>query len=189
MYQGNCNLRGENLLGKCFCMPGYSGKECEIQGSPVDCTNRDDKCFYSQDAGVFAISISRWQIAQEAEKRTWNKVGDTLGDGMGDRTAEHMTDFAEYKPVGEDGTNLGKVLEVGTGPWPPSYWMLKRRKFDVEVREGWGWGRGGECRHPSPSIAIHRCWSLQRPAHNSPLRKPPNPAHQPENCRAGPWSR
>ena len=67
IFQGNCNLRGENLLGECFCMPGWKGEECELQDASVDlseCTHTDDRCFWTEKAGIFAISWERWEVAQ-----------------------------------------------------------------------------------------------------------------------------
>ena len=69
-------------------------------------------------------------MSQEAEKRIWNKFGE--GQATFDRTDAHMTDFDEYKPVGEIGANLGNFMEVGSGPWTQSYWMMKSRKFKVD---------------------------------------------------------
>ena len=54
-YNGNCNMNGENLLGRCFCMPGWAGEHCETETTKVPCTHKDDKCFFSPEAGVFAI--------------------------------------------------------------------------------------------------------------------------------------
>jgi SAM-dependent methyltransferase len=130
MYNGDCNMNGENLLGRCFCMPGWAGEHCETETTKVTCTHKDDKCFFSPDAGVFAISYARWEMSQEAEKRTWNKISN--GQATFDRTDEHMTDFDEYKPVGEIGANLGNFMEVGSGPWTQSYWMMKSRQFKVD---------------------------------------------------------
>ena len=129
-YQGNCNLHGENLLGRCFCMPGWTGEHCENEGTKVPCTHKDDKCFYSPEAGIFAISYARWEMSQEAEKRTWIRM--SRGNPLFDRVDEHLTDFDEYRPVGEDGANLGKFLEVGAGPWTQSKWMMKQRGFKVD---------------------------------------------------------
>ncbi|GMH58355.1 hypothetical protein TrRE_jg5422 [Triparma retinervis] len=129
-YNGNCNLNGENLLGRCFCMPGWVGEHCETDSTKVPCTHKDDKCFYSPEAGVFAISYARWEMSQEAEKRTWNAFSE--GTSTFDRTDEHLTDFDDYKPVGEVGANLGNFMEVGSGPWTQSYWMMRSRQFKVD---------------------------------------------------------
>ena len=75
-------------------------------------------------------SYSRWEMSQEAEKRTWNSFSD--GASTFDRTDEHLTDFDDYKPVGEIGANLGNFMEVGSGPWTQSYWMMRSRQFKVD---------------------------------------------------------
>jgi hypothetical protein len=54
-------MHGENLIGRCFCVPGYTGKTCETVTTKPTCTNKDDRCFYSEEAGVFLISFSRWK--------------------------------------------------------------------------------------------------------------------------------
>lgn len=129
-YQGNCNLNGENLLGTCICGKGFYGNECQYKKRFMPCTNRDDICFYTKLAGVFAVSKPRWNFAQEAEKTLWLKTKDT-----NDRTEEHMHDFDEYKKVAPDGSNLGVLLEIGCGPWSQSYPMIQKRnyKFDKYI--------------------------------------------------------
>ncbi|GMI02210.1 hypothetical protein TrST_g14275 [Triparma strigata] len=133
LYQGNCNLHGENILGRCFCLPGFTGPECEEATDKPLCTNNDDKCFYTEEAGVFAISLSRWHMAQEAELAMWNgNAGKKAGKaGTGDRIDEHLKDFSNYVSVGADGNNLGNFIEVGTGPWTQSLTMMKARGFSV----------------------------------------------------------
>jgi len=116
LYQGNCNMHGENLLGRCFCLPGFAGKECDTVEEKDPCTNKDDLCFYTEEAGVYAISLDRWHLAQEAELATWNNEKNANAE-VGDRIDEHMRDFKEYVDVGADGSNLGNFIEVGSGPW------------------------------------------------------------------------
>lgn len=130
VYNGNCNMRGENLLGRCFCIPGWAGEFCQKRyGTPVKCSNRDDRCFYTDDGGVWLVSSSRWKLALETESSTWNGVDSTTN---GDRVSEHMIDFDQYKSVGRDGTNLGTFIEVGAGPWTQSLPMIHARKFVVD---------------------------------------------------------
>jgi hypothetical protein len=71
-------------------------------------------------------------MSQEAEKRTWNSFSQSDGASTFDRTDEHLTDFDDYKPVGEIGANLGNFMEVGSGPWTQSYWMMRSRQFKVD---------------------------------------------------------
>jgi hypothetical protein len=73
LYNGNCNGNGENLLGRCFCFVGFAGKDCSVKAAAADvtCNNKDDRCFYTAEAGVFAISFDRWKAAQYAEGATW----------------------------------------------------------------------------------------------------------------------
>ena len=129
LYQGNCNMHGENLIGRCFCLPGWTGKMCEHQlQQPVTCTNRDDRCFFTEEAGVFAVSYDRWHLSQETEKSTWNMHVKVSNDRVGD----HMQGFSEYKHVGPDGLNLGMFMEVGAGPWTQSLFMMEKRRFSAD---------------------------------------------------------
>lgn len=132
LYQGNCSGRGENLLGRCFCFPGFVGVRCEREDStrPIHCTNTDDRCFYSEESGVWIVSLDRWHFAQAAEHAAWRES--QMPAESGDRVEEHMLDFDEYAAVGAAGTNLGLFVEVGAGPWTQSLWMMKRRNFTVD---------------------------------------------------------
>ena len=130
-YNGNCNERGENLLGRCFCIAGYTGARCEVATAKPPCTNKDDRCFYAEDAGIFVISPSRWRKAQWAEGQLWTQNWN-VNARTGDRVDDHMRDFNFYRDVGAPGTNLGNFIEVGAGPWTQSLWMIQQRKFQVE---------------------------------------------------------
>ena len=106
LYKGNCNTHGENLLGRCFCIPGWTGSTCELRDHNTPrCSNTDDRCFYTEDGGVWLVSTSRWRLALEAESSTWDAAV-----GTGDRVAEHMADFQEYTAVAPDGSNLGTSI-------------------------------------------------------------------------------
>ena len=132
---GTCSGHGENLLGKCFCIPGWTGTTCNERVEDelvVPCTNKDDECFLTKNGGVFIVSIDRWHAAQEAELGVWSSGGmKSLDPKSGDRIAEHMHDFNHYKDVGEIGSDLGVFLEVGSGPWTQSLPMLREREFTV----------------------------------------------------------
>jgi SAM-dependent methyltransferase len=131
LYQGSCSLNGENLLGRCFCFPGYHGEHCEHKSPSTLCTNRDDRCFYTQDGGVWAVSVDRWLFAQHAEHSAWKASADT-SPSVGDRIDEHMRDFDNYSALGPPGRNLGALIEVGSGPWTQSLWMVQKRQYDVQ---------------------------------------------------------
>jgi hypothetical protein len=125
-YNGNCNGNGENLLGRCFCFVGFTGADCSTALIKTVCTNKDDGCFYTSEAGTYAISFDRWKAAQYAEGATWALAGGAEGGISGDRVDDHMKDFNGYKSVGPAGTNLGTMIEVGAGPWTQSMWMMRR---------------------------------------------------------------
>ena len=130
---GDCTQHGENLLGVCFCVPGWTGAMCAVATTAPLCTNKDDTCFRTEHAGVFIISLDRWHASQEAELGVWSSGSFRNNDPeTGDRVAEHMADFDGYAAVGERGANLGVFLEVGSGPWTQSLPMLKKREFTVD---------------------------------------------------------
>jgi len=97
--------------------------------SVVQCTHRNDRCFYTHQAGVMAVSENRWRLAQQAESMLWRQVG---VNSKGDRVAEHNRDFHEYREVAPDGANLGTLMEIGAGPWTQSLWMLRQRNFTLD---------------------------------------------------------
>ena len=39
-YQGDCSAHGENLLGRCFCFPGWTGSKCDV----ADTKEQDHPC-------------------------------------------------------------------------------------------------------------------------------------------------
>ena len=43
-----------------------------------------------------------------------------------------MHDFDNYRAVAPDGTNLGTLVEIGSGPWTQSLPMLRARGFSVD---------------------------------------------------------
>ena len=130
---GTCSDHGENLLGRCFCIPGWTGTACGEPASKATCTNKDDLCFWTPAGGVFMVSIDRWRAAQEAELGVWSSGGmKSLDPKSGDRIAEHMQDFNQYADVGPIGADLGVFLEVGSGPWTQSLPMLTKREFTVQ---------------------------------------------------------
>jgi SAM-dependent methyltransferase len=136
LYQGNCSGHGENVLGVCFCAPGFDGKACaqrdQTRAWPA-CTHRDDRCFYSPVAGVMAVSAPRWRQAQRAES-AWaaSQRARGLGAPKFDEAEEHMRDFEGYQALGPRGTNLGTVLEIGAGPWTQSVPILRARNFTAK---------------------------------------------------------
>lgn len=113
-------VHGDILIHKCFCDPGYTGSDCSVPSpEPVTpCSNRSDMCFKS-DTGVCKVSLERWKRAQEAEAALWaGKLS------KGDRQGDHLNGFARYQAVPDQ---LGKVLEVGCGPWTQFAFLLDTR--------------------------------------------------------------
>jgi hypothetical protein len=43
-----------------------------------------------------------------------------------------MTDFDNYQTAGAIGTNLGRFIEIGAGPWTQSLWMIQKRQFTLD---------------------------------------------------------
>ena len=66
--------------------------------------------FYASDVGIAKITHDRWQQAQVVESSVWN--GNTVGD---DGSDQHAFWFDEYRAL--DGLLLGRILEIGSGPF------------------------------------------------------------------------
>ena len=84
-----------------------------------------DYCnFYTNATGVAKISNSRWATANAAEAAVWN--GDTSGS---DRSEQHSEWFDQYNSLIPFREQLGRILEVGAGPYTQSKTILE--KLDV----------------------------------------------------------
>ena len=158
-FESDCSGHGENLLGACLCAPAWRGAQCAEPAEPAAAaaaawnrTDRvtSDRAFYSEGAGVFAVSSDRWHAAQEAEAAFFQMetfdASDADADADADDDAARVgrpaaaahgeaqieAGFDGYRAVAADGASLGRVLEIGAGPWPLSAAMARARGFDAD---------------------------------------------------------
>jgi SAM-dependent methyltransferase len=75
-------------------------------------------CYSHEQYGVTIVPETIWNAAQEQEGAVWKSIG-----GNNDRAMEHITAFDMYKDVANK--QLGDVIEVGSGPWTQSRFLLK----------------------------------------------------------------
>ena len=71
-------------------------------------------CFSNHMYGVAAVPISLWQAAQTAEIQLWKSLG-APALSPNDRAAEHWRGFGNFVCIRN--ASLGRVIEVGAGPW------------------------------------------------------------------------
>jgi SAM-dependent methyltransferase len=121
---------GECLLGRCICVPGWSGDSCLEPWStdippckPLNCYKSgeddtdycfgdpDDSCHYHPEYGVLRVTKDRWMHAQQRELSLW--MG--LHDDDNDRSPYHEGHFNNYNSIRR--VHLGHVLEVASGPF------------------------------------------------------------------------
>jgi len=139
---GGCGTRGVCFFGRCRCAPGAMravGGGCESGGAvPLVCkvfktkypvkgsrTYDADQCLVHPEYGSAVIPSKRWLAAQAAEAELWRRGGDKGSHaGVGDRAQSHVERFDRYRMLPRD---LGKVAEVGAGPWTQTYFALRAR--------------------------------------------------------------
>lgn len=111
------NLTMSDLGGRYGCEP-----ELDSMKQPWVCSYL---CYSHQDYGVTIVPQTVWRIAQEAEGTLWKMAGRRNHD----RAPEHVGAFGSYK--GLSGRSLGDMIEVGSGPWTQSRFLLQAAP-DVE---------------------------------------------------------
>lgn len=79
-----------------------------------------DKQYWNDENGISSVSQERWEIAQLYEKECWLKHGSTE---TADRNDEHYRNFGEYNSLK---SNLGRVVEIGCGPFTQLETILTR---------------------------------------------------------------
>jgi SAM-dependent methyltransferase len=96
-------------------------------GPPSSFDAAGDYCrFYTADTGIVSITRERWAQAQSVEASVWD--GNQGGD---DRNEQHAGWFDQYRSV--NGSSLGRVLEVGSGPFTQTKTILgKMARVNVE---------------------------------------------------------
>lgn len=86
-------------------------------------------CYSNVEYGTPIIPYHIWKMAQQAESGLWETVAKGAEVPGNDRFEDHSAGFANYlcvPPV------LGKVAEIGAGPWTQFRGLLSKRP-DVQV--------------------------------------------------------
>ena len=138
----HCGGHGVCFFGKCYCEPGYGGPACTKAMPPLPSTvtskcralgprtdkyrDHADACLQHPAYGAAVIPAARWQAAQAAEARLWNgasrpsfKFDVTKPPGH----ADMIKAFDNYRAL-PIGGSLGRIAEVGSGPWTQTNSLL-----------------------------------------------------------------
>jgi SAM-dependent methyltransferase len=100
---------------------------CTDSEHDADWESSTDFClFYTADAGIVEITQRRWKQAQAEESSVWN--GNTGGE---DRNEQHAGWFNGYRALLPYAHRLGRVLEVGSGPFTQTKTILQRLPVDL----------------------------------------------------------
>jgi hypothetical protein len=86
-------------------------------------------CYSHPDYGVAVVPTSLWKEAQAAESSLWRDI--STGDEItNDRAWEHIEGFGFFRCLRgfDDRKSLGRVIEVGAGPWTQVKGILHVRK-------------------------------------------------------------
>lgn len=104
-------------------------------GSPADVrleeqadealARQNDAKFWNDETGIIKVDHDRWKEAQKFESDGWLIHWRT---DTSDRNHEHTAGFDEYKNVPK---NLGKVLEIGCGPFTQLQTIMGGRTIDT----------------------------------------------------------
>lgn len=79
-----------------------------------------DICLYHPDNGINIVPYKRWRAASLGEEGAWRHSGNATED----RVAEHMEAYGGYQAL--VGRPIGKMIEVGCGPFTQSKYLFER---------------------------------------------------------------
>jgi len=88
-------------------------------------------CYSHPTYGTAVVPQSLWKTAQKAEAELWRTLGGP-GSPKDDRAAEHWRGFGNFACL--PSASLGRVIEVGAGPWTQLKGILHVRP-GLEVSE------------------------------------------------------
>lgn len=113
-------LPGDILFLETVCIPTSPDPPRACAPLPAAFDGASDFChFYLPQVGIAAISAERWKQAQSVESTVWD------GSASGaDRNEQHAVWFDHYKAV--HGHLLGKILEVGSGPFTQTKTVIEK---------------------------------------------------------------
>lgn len=124
------NLHQEFTFDVNLSLSELGGEQAD-RGSCVSATSTGScsyLCYGHREYGVAVVPRSLWLAAQRAESALWQQVSrwDSINN---DRAEEHWSAFDDFNcltRITRKGT-LGRVMEVGAGPWTQVKGMLFKR--------------------------------------------------------------
>ena len=125
MYEGvRCAKGWKSFLGVACIQSSPDSALCselELQSSWNASLHASiDFCrYYTSEAGIVRIDLQRWKMAQSGEATVWDGT-----DAVDDRNEQHAVWFDQFKAV--KGILLGRILEIGAGPFTQTENMLKK---------------------------------------------------------------
>lgn len=85
-------------------------------------------CYSHPDYGVAMVPKSLWKDAQGVEQELWVSEGKYLKNNANDRAEEHFISFHSFNILLKQNlTRIGRVVEVGAGPWTQFRYILYSR--------------------------------------------------------------
>ncbi len=112
-----------SFLGLCVQSLPNNKQSCE---SLKEWEAVTDYClFYNSDVGIVEITDSRWKQAQTVESSVWHGNN----DGQ-DRNEQHAAWFDSYHALVPHAHSLGKVLEIGSGPFTQTKTIIEKLGMD-----------------------------------------------------------
>jgi len=88
-------------------------------------------CYSHPHYGTAVVPKSLWKTAQKLENDLWRELGG-FGSPKDDRAREHWRGFRNFNCISD--SDLGRVIEVGAGPWTQLKGILQARP-NLIVRE------------------------------------------------------
>jgi len=112
------NSIDKKSISKHHCVPPASAEVCAYL------------CYSHPTYGTAVVPFSLWHAAQVAEGNLWVKESRGVASDQNDRAAEHWSSFDKFSTLTallKNGKTLGRVIEVGAGPWTQFKGMLHIR--------------------------------------------------------------
>ena len=114
---------GRLFMGSCIHDQTRNAESCGDAGTWDESS---DFCrFYTDYAGIVSISDWRWKQAQSVEASVWDG-----SSGGSDRNEQHAGWFDHYRALRPYANRLGRVLEIGSGPFTQTKTVLGKLGVD-----------------------------------------------------------
>lgn len=109
------------FLGSCVTSNPINTESCDNNTKNEWDAGRDFCLFYTSGTGIVEITYDRWKQAQSVESSVWN--GNMGGE---DRNEQHAQWFDGYKTLKPLAGQLGRMLEIGSGPFTQTKTIIER---------------------------------------------------------------